>query len=99
MREVEKNVQQRFPPAAQQEWLRIRPLLEVMPDVLTFEWPTVFLATKDRPVLFAAAATADVLLTLDRADFGGVMGAGFYGLQIMMPADFLRRERGDGRLI
>lgn len=46
----------------------------------------------------SAAATADVLLTLDRADFGGVMAAGFYGLPVMKPGDFLRRERAAGRL-
>ena len=85
--------------AAQNEWLRLQPLLEVMPDVLTFDWPVVFPAAKDRPVLFTAAATADVLLTLDRADFAGVMGAGFYGLPVMKPGDFLRRERAAGRLI
>ena len=99
MREVEKNVQQRFPPAAQQEWQRLRPSLEVMRDVLTFDWPTVFPASKDRPVLFTAAATADVLLTLDRADFGSVLGVGFYGLPVMKPGDFLRRERAAGRLV
>ena len=47
----------------------------------------------------ADAATPDVLLTLDRADFEGVMGAGFYGLPVMKPGDFLRRERAAGRLI
>ena len=98
MQEVEKNVQQRFSPAAQQEWQYLRPLLEVMRDVLTFDWLTVFPASKDRPVLFTAAATSDVLLTLDRADFGGVMGVGFYGLPVMKPGDFLRRERAAGRL-
>ena len=67
-------------------------------DVLTFDWPVVFPAAKDRPVLVTAAATADVLLTLDRADFGSVMGAGFYGLPVMKPGDFLRRERAAGRL-
>ena len=52
----------------------------------------VFPAAKDRPVLSTAAPTADVLLTLDRADFGSVMGAGFYGLPVMKPGDFLRRK-------
>ena len=98
LREVERNVSRRLPPAAQNEWQHIRPLLEVVADVLTFNWPVVFPAAKDRPVLFTAAATADVLLTLDRADFGGVMDAGFYGLPVMKPGDFLRRERAAGRL-
>ncbi len=99
MREAEKNVVQRFPVAALNEWQRLKPLLEVMTDVVTFDWPVVFPAAKDRPVLFTAAATADVLLTLDRADFAGVMGAGFYGLPVMKPGDFLRRERAAGRLV
>ena len=99
MREVEKNVRLRLPAAAQGEWQHLKPLLEVMTDVVTFDWPVVFPAAKDRPVLFTAAATADVLLTLDRADFAGVMGAGFYGLPVMRPGDFLRRERAAGRLV
>lgn len=97
IREVEKNLPLRLPPSAHREWQRLQPLLEVMPDVVTFDWPVVFPAAKDRPVLSTAAA--DALLTLDRADFGGVMGAGFYGLTVMKPGDFLRRERAAGRLI
>lgn len=98
IREVERNVSRRLPPAAHGEWERLRPLLEVVADVLTFDWPVVFPASKDRPVLFTAAATADVLLTLDHADFSGVMDTGFYGLPVMKPGDFLRRERAAGRL-
>ena len=99
VREVEKNVRLRLPAAAQNEWKSLKPLLEVMTDVVTFNWAVVFPAAKDRPVLFTAAATADVLLTLDRADFAGVMGAGFYGLPVLKPGDFLRRERAASRLI
>ena len=98
MRETEKNVRLRLATPAQNEWERLKPLLEVVPDVVTFDWPVVFPASKDRPVLFTAAAAADVLLTLDRADFGPVMAAGFYGLPVMKPGDFLRRERAAGRL-
>ena len=99
IREVEKNLPLRLPPSAHREWQRLKPLLEAMPDVVTFDWPVVFPAAKDRPVLFTAAATADALLTLDRADFGSVMSAGFYGLAVMKPGDFLRRECAAGRLI
>ena len=99
VREVDKNVRLRLPASAQNEWQCLKPLLEVMTDVVTFDWPVVFPAAKDRPVLFTAAATADVLLTLDRADFAGVMGVGFYGLPVMKPGDFLRRERAAGRLV
>ncbi len=62
-------------------------------DGLTFVWPVVFPAVKDKPVLFTAAATADVPLTLDRTDFGGFMTTVFYSLPVMKPGDFLRRER------
>ena len=98
MHETEKNVRLRMTAPAQDEWQRLKPRLEVMADVVTFDWPVVFPAAKDRPVLFTAAATADVLLTLDRADFGSVMAVGFYGLPVLRPGDFLRRERAAGRL-
>ena len=39
-----------------------------------------------------------VLLTLDRADFMGVLGTHCYGLPILLPYDFLERERAAGRL-
>ena len=45
----------------------------------------MFPVKKDRPILFSALATADVLLTLDRADFGRLLGTRFYGLAIMTP--------------
>ncbi|HEV7403227.1 MAG TPA: PIN domain-containing protein [Chthoniobacteraceae bacterium] len=99
LREVEKNLAHRLPDAAREEWKRLRPALFVVGDELTYPWPVIFPAAKDRPVLFTAAAVADVLLTLDRADFGGVMAAGFYGLPVMKPGDFLRRERAAGRLL
>ena len=41
---------------------------------------------------------SSVLLTLDRTDFAAVMAAGFYGLPVMKPGDFLSRERAVGRL-
>jgi hypothetical protein len=66
--------------------------------VVTFEWATVFAACKDRPILFTAAAWADVLLTLDRHDFADLLGGTFYGLEILKPGDFLKREREAGRL-
>ena len=89
LREVERNVRDRLSAAARREWQLLRPTLAVVADELTHPWPLVFPAAKDRPVLFTAAAVADVLLTLDRADFGSVMAAGFYGLPVMKPGDFL----------
>lgn len=67
--------------------------------MLSLDRPAIFPASKDRPVLFTALAWADVLLTLDRGDFDAVIGRQFYGLAVLVPADFLIRERSAGRLI
>lgn len=98
LREVERNVRERMPGTALRKWQNLRPALAVVADELTHPWPVVFPAAKDRPVLFTAASMADVLLTLDRADFGAVMTTGFYGLAVMKPGDFLQRELSLGRL-
>ncbi len=96
--EIERNLSQRLPAAAGSEWLRLSPMLHRVADVVTFGWPTLPLAGKDRPVLFTAAAFGEVLLTLDRADFGALMPGGFYGLRVLTPGAFLQRERDQGRL-
>jgi len=57
----------------------------------------VFAPAKDRPVLFSALAWAEVLLTLDRGDFGALLGGSFYDLLILTPGMFLKRERTAGR--
>ena len=49
--------------------------------------------------LFSALAWADILLTLDRADFGGLMDKPFYGLLVLKPGVFLERERAARRLL
>jgi predicted nucleic acid-binding protein len=95
--EVESNLAA-LPAGASDSWAQIRTKLESVPDVLTFEWPAVFAPARDRPILFTAAAWADVLLTLDRRDFVDLLGTSFYGLAILKPGDFLRRERAAGRL-
>lgn len=87
-----------FPPLASSEWARLRPELLLMDDVLTLDRPAVFQAAKDRPILFSALAWADVLLTLDQGDFGGLMDTVFYGLLVLKPGVFLERERAAGRL-
>ena len=88
----------RLPAQAMQDWVQLRAPLVAVRDVWTMDRPAVFGPAKDRPVLFTAAAWAEVLLTLDRGDFGAVMGSGFYGLEVLMPGDFLERERAAGRL-
>jgi len=95
--EVESNLAA-LPAGASDSWARIRTKLETVPDVLTFEWPAVFAPARDRPILFTAAAWAEVLLTLDRRDFADLLGTSFYGLAILKPGDFLQRERAAGRL-
>jgi len=69
-----------------------------MEEVLTLDRPAVFAAGKDRPILFSALAWADVLLALDRGDFGGLMDNPFYGLLLLKPGALLERERAAGRL-
>ena len=87
-----------FPSAATAHWARLRPRLLIMDDVLILDRPAVFTADKDRPILFSALAWADLLLTLDCGDFGGVMEKPFYNLVVMKPGEFLERERAAGRL-
>lgn len=95
--EVTRNLP-RLPAQATQDWAQLRSALVAVRDVWTMDRPAVFGPAKDRPVLFTAAAWAEVLLTLDRGDFGAVMGTGFYGLAVLMPGDFLEWERAAGRL-
>jgi hypothetical protein len=95
--EVRRNLP-RLPAQALHNWANLRTALVAVRDVWTMDRPAVFGPAKDRPVLFTAAAWAEVLLTLDSGDFGAVMETGFYGLDVIMPADFLERERAAGRL-
>ena len=84
--------------AATSVWNTFQPRLWMATDVLTIDRPNAFLPTKDRPILFSALAWADVLLTLDRADFGNLLNQSFYGLNVLTPGDFLLTERRAGRL-
>jgi hypothetical protein len=96
--EVEANLGA-LPAGGPESWPRIRDALQKVPDVLTFEWPAVFAPARDRPILFTACAWAEVLLTLDRRDFAGLLGSSLYGLAILRPGEFLRRERETGRFV
>jgi predicted nucleic acid-binding protein len=87
-----------FPPSVTASWLRLRSQLVVVDDVVTIDKPAVFPVEKDRPILFSALASTDVLLTLDRADFSRLLGDRFYGLAVMTPGMWLSREREAGRL-
>lgn len=80
------------------DWARLRPHLALVDDVLTLDRPAVFEPAKDRPILFTALAWSEMLLTLDRNDFGTLIGSEFYGLSILTPGMFLEHERAAGRL-
>ena len=95
--EVHKNLPG-LAPTATAEWARLRPDLVLVDDVLTLDRAAVFEPAKDRPILFSALAWSQVLLTLDRADFGALFGRAFYGLSILTPGRFLESERAAGRL-
>jgi predicted nucleic acid-binding protein len=75
------------------DWCRLESDLRLVRDQYVLDWLVVFPPAKDRPVLFTALAFADALLTLDKRDFGPLMGTGFYGLEIMKPGDFLKRNQ------
>ena len=97
LREVRDNLASK-PPEAARAWVSLRARAIVENDELTFDWPIVFEASKDKPVLFSALACADVLLTLDRRDFRDLLGQTIYGLRVLTPGEFLRIEREEGRL-
>jgi predicted nucleic acid-binding protein len=79
-------------------WQRLEPQLSIVADVFSLDRALVFPVTKDRPVLVTALAWSDVLLTLDRADFKNLLGSACYGMPIMLPSEFLAREREAGRI-
>lgn len=77
----------------------LRPLLGLVPVELAFDKVLVFPKAKDRPVLLSAlGAGANVLLTLDEADFQRVVGRQVYSLQIRSPGEFLFDERAAARI-
>jgi len=80
------------------EWQSVASRLRMVRDVWTNDRPAVFGVAKDRPVLFTAAAWADVLLTLDAADFLTLLGNRFYALHVLTPGMFLEWQRATGQL-
>jgi predicted nucleic acid-binding protein len=87
------------PPDASRTWAALRGRVTVEGDELTFNWPLAFDVAKDKPVLITALAYADVLLTLDRHDFRGLLGRTVYDLRVLTPGGFLRAERDADRLV
>ena len=96
--EVEKNLP-KFPFESTATWVGLRYRISLVDDVVSIDRALVFPASKDRPVLITALAWSDVLLTLDREDFIKVLGSSCYGMPILLPSEFLIRERKFGRLV
>ncbi len=70
--------------------------IEWVPNALTSRKPLLLAASKDKPVLISAlAARSDVLLTLDKADFGLMLGTLVYGMQVTTPREFLIQKGVD----
>jgi hypothetical protein len=87
-----------LPPTATANWAQLRPELALVDDVLTLDRAAVFEPAKDRPILFTALAWSEALRTLDRSDFGALVGGTFYGLSILTPGMFLEKERAAGTI-
>jgi len=87
-----------LPSFASERWQEFRPSLKVLKDIWSMDRPTIFSKSKDKPILYSALAWADVLLTLDQADFQSRVGNQFYGLQILRPGQFLEQQRNHGLL-
>jgi predicted nucleic acid-binding protein len=88
----------KLPTAATAEWVRLREQLKIVDDIVSPDQPTIFFASKDRPILLTALAWSDALITLDRDDFAKFLGSQFYGLRVRLPFNFLDEERREGRL-
>jgi predicted nucleic acid-binding protein len=73
-------------------WLaEMRPQLRLIATELVFDYPLVFEATKDRPVVISALGSrADYLLTLDRNDFSTLLETEVYGMRVRLPLSFAR---------
>lgn len=77
----------------------VGPCLALVADVLALDKALVFEKAKDRPVAISAlAASAEVLLTLDRTDFHRTLGSQVYGMAVRTPAEFLVEQRTLGRI-
>ncbi len=73
-------------------WLaEIRPAMRIHATEVVLNYPLVFEATKDRPVIISALGSqAEYLLTLDRNDFATLLDSEVYGMRIRLPLGFAR---------
>lgn len=90
--ETLKNLAKLGPQAAPR-WPAMEEQVEWVPNALTNRKPLLLTASKDKPVLISAlAARCEVLLTLDKGDFGLLLGTAVYGMRVETPRDFLMGE-------
>ena len=90
--ETSKNIGKLGAEAAQR-WPGLQSQVEWVPNALTSRKPLLLTASKDKPVLISAlAAKCEVLLTLDKGDFGIVLRTTVYGMHVSTPRDFLVGE-------
>lgn len=72
------------------KWAELQTKIEWVSNALTSKKPLLLTASKDKPVLISALASkSDVLLTLDKGDFGLLLGTTVYGMRVSTPRDFL----------
>lgn len=72
------------------KWPEMQTKVEWVSNALTSNKPLLLTASKDKPVLISAlAAKCDVLLTLDKGDFGILLRTTVYGMRVNTPRDFL----------
>lgn len=87
--ETSKNLG-KFGAAACGHWKSLQRKVEWAPNALTTGRPLLLTASKDKPVLISALAEhCDLLLTLDKGDFGMLLGTKVYGMKVLTPRDFL----------
>lgn len=87
--ETVKNLR-KLGPAADSYWKSLQRKVVWSPNALTTRRPLLLTASKDKPVLISALAErCDLLLTLDKVDFGILLGTEVYGMKILTPRDFL----------
>jgi predicted nucleic acid-binding protein len=87
--ETNRNIG-KFPPKASKSWQSLQKDLSFTANALTTNRPLLLSASKDKPVLISAlAARCNVLLTLDRGDFGLLIDTKVYGMLVTTPRSFL----------
>ncbi len=75
------------------KWPDMQSKVEWVPNALTHRKPLLLTASKEKPVLISAlAAKCMVLLTLDKGDFGMLLGKTVCGMLVSTPRDFLIGE-------